>query len=327
MSLKKLQRQFVMQVQGATQTHIFSSPLTLDFETTLASWQSIDEGYFSLYNLSQSSRTDIYQDWNDQALSINGYRRISLWAGYLSWVPESRQNLSPIQNKGFYPLIFTGHIRSAYSSRQGPNWITQIEAWDGGYESNQSEVSASLAKNATFLQRANYLASQIPGISIGWIDPSLGQGSAYSKFISRGVSYSGSAMSQLQIIADAVGAQVNISLGKLYMAATGTTVPESILPVSFNTISSETGLINTPIRQKFFITVEMLFEPRIVPLQKIALVSEDVENNFAPGTAVASAGSQQYKVAGISHSGIISDGAAGDLITTPVLWYGGANGI
>ncbi|MDE2019606.1 MAG: hypothetical protein KGJ13_04645 [Patescibacteria group bacterium] len=313
---RKLQRQFIAHVEGATATHVITSPMSLELNITLANWQSVSEGEFTFYNLAESTRQDIYQDWNDQAEAIGGYRRMKLWAGYLSWVPESRQPLPAESNVGYYPLIFDGLIRKAYNTRQGPNWMTTILPWDGGFEMNQSQVSNTFPKGQTFIQRVNYLAAQLQGISVGYVDQSLGNSSQYSKYVSRGVSYVGSPWDYLRTMAYAIGSDIYIQFGKLYMLPKNKTLPSAVLPqfASLSTINGDSGLLNTPTKQKFYVSFDMIFEPRLFVGQSITLNSEDKENN---GT---------YTLAGVNHRGIISDGASGDLITTPSLWYGGPTG-
>src|SRR5260221_6321757 len=119
----KNQRAFWMQVQGATQTWTFQSPLTLELEVERGIWQSISEGTFRVYNLSQSTRSDIYQDWLEQGQ----FRQITVRAGYRSWA-TTPASLTPGTQASIQalPFIFQGNIKQAYSQREGPSWVTTI---------------------------------------------------------------------------------------------------------------------------------------------------------------------------------------------------------
>jgi hypothetical protein len=76
-------------------------------------------------------------------------------------------------------------------------------------------------------------------------------------------------------------------------------------------ITSETGLLGTPLRQGTDVVVDMLFEPRINVGQLVEIDSEF--NKLFNG---------QYKVNGVKHSGIISGAVNGDCKTTLQLYAG-----
>jgi len=275
-----------MQVQGATQTWTFQYPLTLEVEVERGAWQSISTGEFRIYNLAPSTRSDIYQNWLDQG----EFRSITLRAGYLSWItvngPPNFQSL---------PLIFKGNIKQAYSKREGSSWVTTISAWDGGFAVTQGDTYVPFPADAKLEDIVNGLIDKMPNVTLGYLDPLLTSDNI------RGVSPVGSPWDKLTQIAAQIYADVYIDVEKVYFVAKGQPVPG--LTGGLGVISSEQGLLDTPMKQGITVSFEMLFEPRVTVGQALVLQSLEKVNN---GT---------YTVVGIDHRGTISGAVGGDMRT------------
>jgi hypothetical protein len=298
---QKFQRIYFMQVQGKTQTWNISYPITMEMDITRGAFQSTAEGEFILYNLSDDKKSDIYLDWNDQLSSSEGYRKIVVRAGYQSW---NLNTVGPL-NPNSLPIIFSGQLYSAYSTRSGPSWITTIRAWDGGFSKANSFVSVSFDSSVPFNDRVTQIAKSMQDITSVYISPSI------TAPVVRGRAYKGSAWDILLGLADSANADLFIDLGKLYMVPKGQPVPG--LTGGLDVITSDFGLLNTPIKQKFFVSFDMLFEPRLTIMQSIILQSLESVNNGS------------YTLVGIKHRGIISGSVGGDLVTTPTCFYGAGN--
>lgn len=289
----KNQRAFWMQVQGASQTWTFQSPLTLELEVTRAMFQSLAEGTFRIYNLRESTRRDIYQDWSDQGT----FRQVTLRAGYKSWMTVP--GLPDLQS---LPMIFSGNITKAASQREGPNWVTTVSAWDGGFGVTQSDVSVPLAPGiSTTQQFQRLIAAMGSTVSVGYIDPSLDVESL------RGVSLAGSPWNKITQMANALYATAFIDLGKVYVVANGNFVPN--LTGGLSLISPASGLLDTPMKQNTKLSFSMLFEPRLKIGQQVILQSLETVNNGS------------YPVVGLDHVGTISDAVGGDLRTRVTCYY------
>ena len=76
-------------------------------------------------------------------------------------------------------------------------------------------------------------------------------------------------------------------------------------------IDDETGLLGCPQRMDRSVKVNCMFEPRIVVGQAIEIKSK-IEPTF----------DGQYKVWGVSHSGMMGLAASGQCVTTVTLWTG-----
>ncbi len=305
----KSQRAFWMQVQGASQTWTFQSPLTLELDITRAMFQSLAEGTFVLFNLSPTTRRDIYQDWSEQGT----FRQVTVRAGYRSWssVPGAPAAQGPglglgpqtgQQNLQALPLIFSGNITKAQSQRQGPNWLTTIHAWDGGFAVTHGDVNTPLAAGIkTTQQFQTLIAAMGSTVSVGYIDPSLDADNI------TGVSFAGSPWDKITQMANALYATAFIDLGKVYVVGKGNTIPG--LTGGLTEITPETGLLDTPEKQNTKICFPMMFEPRLKVGQQIILRSLETVNNGS------------YPVVGLDHVGTFSDAVGHDLRTRVTCYY------
>ena len=285
-------RQFWMQVQGATRLWTITSPLTLELDIERGIFQSVSRFTFKVYNLGVQARSDIYLDQNNWLATP---RPIIVNAGYASW----QSGMGPHTPQSF-PTIAFGQLFQAYSTRVGPSWVTTMTGWDGGFDQANAAINVTLSKLVTFNQRVNYIAKQMPnlrGVNISTL---------ITADVSRAATYNGKPWDILCELAFYEQADLFIDLGVLYMVPKGQGVVG--LQSQLTQINTNYGLLNTPIKQQFRISFDMLFEPRLLCGQIVNLVSEEPENNGA------------YVVAGMSHRGVISDAIDGECITTPTLW-------
>lgn len=288
----KFVRQFWMQVQGATRLWTIQSPLTLEIDVDRGIFQSVSRFTFKVYNLGLPARKDIYLDQNNW---LSTPRSIVVRAGYASW----QSSVGPSSPQSF-PVIAQGQLFQAFSTRAGPSWITTMTGWDGGFDQANAFINAPFSKKVSFSQRVNQIAKSMSNLRSVFISPQI------VAPVSRGATYSGKPWDILCELALYAQADVFIDLGILYMVPKGQGVPS--LTAGITEINTKTGLLNTPIKQQFRVSFDMIFEPRITVGQNVNLVSEEPENNGS------------YVLQGLSHRGIISDAVDGDLITTPTLW-------
>ncbi len=286
-------RTYWMQVQGQNRTWTISYPMTLDLDIERGFMQQTANGSFTIYNLGADARKDIFLDWNNQLL--NGQRFITLKAGYQSWA----QGQNALSASGMQ-TIFYGFIRSAYSTREGPTWTTKIEAWDGGFSKIGSQVNLSFSKDVPFFNRVQNIASYMPGIKSVYVSPDL------KSPVTRGRTYIGYAWDILQDMANYAQADMAIDLGNFYMVPRGASIPG--IASSLNIINSQSGLLNTPLRQKFQCTFDMIFEPRLICGQVISMQSIETENNGL------------YTLRGLKHTGTISGAVDSGCVTSCILW-------
>jgi hypothetical protein len=257
-------------------------PMTLEFNVVRNTFASANTGSFTIYNLGEDRRRQIFHDRYDVQL----YRQIILQAGY-----SSEQN-TPLST------IFQGNVRSAYSYKRKQDWTTVIEGWDGGYGILNGQISQSVSTNQTMSQIIQSLVKAMPNVSAGTIDvPDIQK--------SRGVSLFGNAWDIIRRLTGNNTGYIDNENVNVVGQGTYVTPPDGI-PL----ITSDTGLLGTPRKLGALLEVDMIFEPRIFINQLVDL--ESLESYY----------NGQYAVMGITHRGTISGAICGDAITTLSLWSG-----
>lgn len=255
-------------------------PITLEFDIVRQGLASAQTATFKLYNLSAKTRNAIQKDY----YNFTQLRAIQFRAGYYSPAGD------------FKPLVFNGTVKTAYSYRRGVDFITEIEAYDGGFAmSNVNNVSFTLEAGATgrdTLLRLSKLMN-LPGA------PIIGNFPTVNK---RGEVMFGNAW---QLIQQKSGFLACIDNGQVKALALKEVIAGSI-PV----ISKQTGLLGSPQRGDSRLEFEMIFEPRLTLFQLVKLESESQPLY-----------NRNWKVYGLRHSGTISPRVGGEAITKVSLWF------
>lgn len=283
----KFQRQFSMHVDGNTTPWNFGSPLTLRFDVEKKIFSSMGTARLAVYNLRSSAVRDIYFD---RSVS-DKYLGVVLNAGYHSQLP--------------LPQIFRGNIRAAWTERRGPNLVTMMECFDGGFGVANSTVSIAKPAGWSFSETVKEaLATMAPRVRVGAIgDPPYPN--------SRGMALNGSTWSELQKLVPP-GSELFIDGEVANLLQQNDVVATSLgIPV----VQSSTGLVGIPRKQDAVVYCTLIFEPRLVLGQLVALNS--LLNPRVNGP---------YRVQGIHHYGTISDTEAGVAYTDLALFAGTLGG-
>lgn len=245
---------------------IIIEDLTIEFNIVRSTMASLNSMKLSIYNLNQESRNKIFQD----RFNPKTYKKIVLQAGY--------DNLS---------IIFIGNIFEAHSARNGVNIITTIDARDGGFDTVSELTSKTLPAGTSFRDLISNLISDFPNLQQGNIGNI--EGATRRPVVLDGNTF--------QLIRKYSDDSVYIDLETVNVL-TDNDVVEGDLPL----ITSETGLLATPRRADSYLTIDTIFEPRIIMGQLL-----DVKSDISPQF------DGQYKVIGLSHAGIISQTVGGQL--------------
>jgi hypothetical protein len=273
----KFGRSYSMVAQGTTGIFLtVEPPFTLEFDITRNIFSSTNVAQLRVFNLAPNTRNLLRKN----VIDLDDQRTVTLKAGY-------GDNL---------PVVFAGNITQAWSVREGrTNFITQIESFDGGFAFATGITSRTFQAGASMRSVLEAIIEDLPGVSLGVI------GDGYDFSIgSRGNTYSGNSA---QLLTELTNGQFYIDNGKAYILGNS----ECILGQTA-TISANTGLLGTPLREQSFISIDMVFEPSIVCGQIVDLQS---------GTDQTFNG--EYKVASVKHRGTISPVVCGEAITTLVL--------
>ena len=267
---------------GANKNVEITLPYTLEFSISRAAFSSAQTGTFRVYNLSEPVRNAIQKD----IFQFEQLRAIQLRAGYESQPAGS-----------FMPLVFNGTVITAYSWREGRDWVTEIEAFDGGWQmANANTVSITLTPGQSAASVVRQLCSQMPALTG---TPFIGNFPTTNK---RGEVLSGNAW---DLILQKTNGHATIDNGQVKALNYW-----EVLQGEVQVISSDAGLLGSPKRTTSTLEFEMIFEPRLTVGQVVELQS--VTNKQY---------NRSWKVLGFDHRGVISPSTSGECLTSVRLWF------
>lgn len=278
--MQKWQRNYILSIQVRDNSWIdITLPFTMSFRISRNTNASANTARITVLNLSSDTRLKIYKD----KYTFGLYKGIELRAGY----GDTKETL---------PLIFKGNIKQAYSQRNGVDYQTDIECYDGGFAFLNGYTSRSFASGTTDRQIISALIKDLPAVDLGRIgtfDGSLPRGNALEG-------------STTDLIKSITKSNFFIDNEKAYCLQ-----EEECYRGNVTEISSASGLMGSPLREETMLTFEMMFEPRLQIGQHVHLTSQ-TEKLF----------NGDYKVIGVEHNGTISDAQSGRCVTKVTLYYG-----
>lgn len=122
-------------------------PFTLHFSVERNNLATANTGQLELTNLGQSTRNRIYKDRFDDGTKWH----LELWAGY---------------NTNLFKVL-SGSIKEAYSFKNGTDWKTTIQVYDGADAFKNGFVSATYNANTSKSDLVKEVINTLPGIKIG----------------------------------------------------------------------------------------------------------------------------------------------------------------
>lgn len=287
------------------------SPFTIEFDITRNILSAANICQIRIYNLSATNRQRILfnkMDWGN-------YKAVTLRAGYLP---------SPLP-KGYLPappIIFSGGITQCSSVREGVNFITTIECFDGGFAFTNGVTIDNFPPGTPDYVIYETLINSLPFV----------QGGAVGHFpnvSNKSTPMMGNTCNILTELLGPGGFYIDNGIG--YVLGNS-----ECLVGEIDTINSASGLLGTPVREQALLNFDMIFEPRIIVGQLINLESTTAPNATAIPNAVAAQGQPltapnaqsllnyngPYKVISVKHKGMISAAICGDAITSVGLFFG-----
>jgi hypothetical protein len=298
LGLLKLGRNYNLIVTTPDGTQLtINPPFTLEFDITRTVLTSANVCQLRIYNLSQNNRNLLRYDFSN----FDQPSFVQLRAGY-------GDNL---------PVIFAGNISQAWSVREGTNYITTVECFDGGYAFVNGVVTngaGPFPPGTPWESVYKALMSDLPKVAFGAISDNYLKTPAGVIYTvgARSLSFTGN---PAQVLTELTGGGFFIDNSKSYIMG-----DNYVTSGAFTKIDASTGLLNTPIKENFIINLDMIFEPRIQICQYISLVSTTADLIGAGANAQSVNGN--YKVASVKHRGIISPVTSGDAVTSVGLFTG-----
>ena len=274
-------------------------PFTIEFDIDRKTLSSTNAATIRIYNLSATNRSLIRYDFS----TYGSPRTITLMAGY-------GYNL---------PIIFSGNITQAWSVREGVNFITTIEAFDGGYAIVSGKVPTIpyIKGTSQYAILANMMTQGLPGTSFGAIGPSFQDVNGVNGqeiITNRAFPYDGTTAEVLNTI---TGNAFFIDNGKSYILGNNESIQGQV-----ELIDSSTGLLGTPLRENNTVVFDMIFEPGIILGQYIELYSSTFTELNSSNNSTTDNVNGYYKITAIKHRGMISPVVCGDAITTVEFFLG-----
>jgi len=293
MAQVKFDRNYFLTIELADRSELtIFLPATIEFNITRNILSSANNCEIRLYNLSPKNRDLIRFDFSDYGTS---FRKVKLNAGYGTNLPQ----------------IFIGNINQAWSFREGTEFVTTIQCFDGG----DSFVNGAIPGTATFpagtpMQTVyKTLMGYLPDISFGAIGDSFiyGEGGSILS-TTRSSSYTGNVVENLRALS---GSAFFIDNGKSYILGNNEYISGSI-----SEINSQSGLLNTPLRERNQVTLEMVFEPYLKVGQRINLETQTFSRLNSSSENTTANVNGLYKIVSLNHKGLISGAICGKAITT-----------
>lgn len=276
----KFDRNYSLSIEKADgEMLIVKPPFTLEMDITRNALTSANICSLRIYNLSERNRSLIRKDRNN----FDIYRKVELMAGYGT-------NLA---------TIFSGNVTAAWSVREGTNFISQIESFDGGFAYVNGQVNTQFPAFTPTRSIISAITDSLPGVQKGLIGD-------FPESIQRGNAISGSATDALE----------QVTNGNFFIdnSVVQCLKPDECIGAEALVVNSQSGLLGTPIREEAILHFDMLFEPALFIGKRIILNSSTGQNFNG-----------EYKCISIHHRGIISPVVSGTLITTVGLFFGTAN--
>ena len=259
------------------QATVIEYPITCMFSIKRGITSSPNSLDIQIYNLSETTRKNIFQDRGNYFSSSKGNvtnRKIILEAGYGDKLYE----------------VFRGNIFEAGSTRRGPDILTYINARDGAYDTNLAQAFQTISAPVTKKQLIEVLAAQFPNLKIGAI---ADDGITFN----RPVACSGNVWETIKTYC---GKDAFIDLEKVYYLRDFDIIEEQDI-----VIDATSGLLDTPNRQDAGLFVTTLFEPTAAIGRAVQLKSTIMPEYDG-----------RYKIGSIAHDCTMSGSVGGESRTT-----------
>lgn len=269
----KVNRQYRLIVQNVDENDnpieeatVITNPITIKFSVNRTLFADVNSMDIELYNLKPDTYNRLFFDY------FNVKRRtIILEAGYEGQVLST---------------IFIGDVWTCYTSRQGCDIITKIHAIVG-LKSLQARTNVTLRD----ISRDEVIRTAAKDMGMP-VEIYSGENTKFS----RPVVLEGNSMGIIQKYS---GGNAFIDENKIKILMDRDAIDTGLI-----LITDKSGLLGVPEHEDALLTVNMIFEPRIVIGQLIEIQSR-----------IMSAFDGQYKVYGLKHEGIISNAIAGQCTT------------
>ena len=255
-----------------------SPPVSVQFDVDRAVMATQNNASVTFYNLAPSTRDKIYKD----KFMFTQYWQMFILAGY---------------GKTELYEIFRGNIQEAFSYKQGTEWITKIDAYDGAYAIQNGFVNETMTKDTSLKDMVTRVIHTMPQMLAGVLGSPTDGSSARGKTLI-GPSY--------DVAQDLTSGQAFVDGETLNVMADNVVISGQAF------VLDSDNIFESPRRRDTYLEVSTLFSPEIRIGYMCQLKSKITRYNG------------NYKVLGIKHSATISQASAGEATSMISLFAGSA---
>ena len=171
--------------------------------------------------------------------------------------------------------IFSGDVLYARSNKERVDWMTEVEAEDGGPQFSNARISMSFGAGTTLYALLVYIVKQL-GVGLGNSVAQFAKPKRPLILFKRGVVVEGKVSNVLDKYCSSAGFGWSIQDGQLQILAQGETLVESIVKVS-----PTSGLIGSPeLGEEGTVNFRTLLTGKIKPGKRVVLDSEIISGMF-----------------------------------------------
>lgn len=233
--------------------------LRVGFKVVRANSKEPNGAEIIIHNLSPSNRTKFQQDKLPTVLQ----------AGYVG-------NIS---------TIFNGSLDFGQNTRPGTDWITSLQASDGGPKFRSARINTSRKGPAKIGDVLRDVANAM-GIGLGNTNEKINEGAIRGKLTEfvNGIVLSGKAEVQLDKVLKSMGYKWSIQDGQLQLLGPNETIGSGAI-----LLKPGTGMVGTPeAGEKGFVKVRSLLQPELTPGRRVKIESkrDDVSGFFRVEKAI-----------------------------------------
>lgn len=178
---------------------------------------------------------------------------------------------------GAISQIFKGDLSFGENVRDVADWVTTIEAADGGRAIRRGRIQVQTAAGASVGDVFEQLAGGVD-LTLGNVRDKLGEGSFREGFedFKTGRVLSGNTWGEMKRLSRSLGFELSIQDGALQLLRPGEATNEDSALVD-----QSTGLIGSPERgDKGIVKVQTLLRPQINPGRRIRLISRELDGDY-----------------------------------------------
>lgn len=279
--MAKVQRNYKLDVITPEGKQItIEPPFTLIANIARNTLASANKGNFTIYNLGENTRNQIFKD----RFTITEYWQVILYGGYGNRLHE----------------LFKGNMLEGFSYKQGSEWITKLDCFDGMQAIQNGFTSTTIQANTPKENILKTVINDMPNVIAGLF------GSPAEGEAPRGQALIGQSS---QIISEQTGDHYFIDGETINVLNDNETLPGAVIKLDPG------DLLATPRRREAFLDVPVLFEPQ-VQVGRVYEI-ESLETRF----------NGQYKIVGFSHNVPFDFSGKGGQAITNLQLYFGADGL